>query len=67
MVENATGHLLTAAECENDIQPYTGGDPAGLIHGFLNYDTLVPAADAAVTRMYNDFHELVHGAATLGQ
>ncbi|MGW2597655.1 alpha/beta hydrolase [Streptomyces klenkii] len=122
MAENATGYLLTAAECENDIRLYTGGDPAamadpraspllaedhtglapavigtgehdplrdqalayaealatagvpvrkhlypGLIHGFLNYDTVVPAVDAAVTQMYNDFHELVHGAATPGQ
>ncbi len=30
MVENATGYLLTAVECENDIQLYTGGDPATL-------------------------------------
>ncbi|WP_045710960.1 alpha/beta hydrolase [Streptomyces rubellomurinus] len=120
MAENATGYLLTAAECLHDIELYTGGDAAtkadprvsplladhkglapavigvgehdplrdhgiayadalaadgvpvrqhvypGLIHGFLNYDSVVPAVETAVAQLYGEFRDFIHADRTAG-
>ncbi|WP_037971489.1 alpha/beta hydrolase [Streptomyces sp. NRRL WC-3742] len=115
--ENATGYLLTTAECENNVRLYLGDNPGaaatfpasplraddhrglapvvvgvgehdplrdqglayadllaaagvpvrkhmypGLVHGFLNFDTVVPSVNAAVTEMYADFKALLQAA-----